>query len=325
MVRLPPVIGLAALALYAPAVSQPANTQQFDTQTQSESLPGAVEGQDVRLRQDGYLRMTVPVLVSGSGPYRFLIDTGADRTAISRDLATRLRLSSGQGTTLHSVTGRSEIGTANVPLLDLSAKQVRDIDAAILDAGNMGADGILGMDSLRSQRILFNFKRNTLTIVPAQQKVLGFRDAIVVTGRIRNGRLVLTKARADRVPATVVVDTGAQVSIGNEALRQKLGRNAKARRGGTVELISVTGEKLVGDYVFVRELEVGGVSLRDLAVVFTDSHAFRQMGLDREPALLLGMNALRGFEKVSIDFARRKLQVVPPENKQTIRALYASR
>ena len=32
------------------------------------------------------------------------------------------------------------------------------IDAPALEASNIGADGMLGIDSLRSQRVLFDFK-----------------------------------------------------------------------------------------------------------------------------------------------------------------------
>src|SRR6185369_14566967 len=55
------------------------------------TAPGAAPGasgvdevtqtQDVTFRTEHDDRMTVPVRVSGSGPYRFLVDTGADRTA----------------------------------------------------------------------------------------------------------------------------------------------------------------------------------------------------------------------------------------------------
>jgi hypothetical protein len=119
-----------------------------------------------------------------------------------------------------------------------------------------------------------------------------------------------------------VVDTGAQISVGNEALRNKLFR--KAKKSGAVELQSVTGAKINGQYMIVRELEVGGVTLKDLPIVFADSHAFARLGLKDRPALLLGMNALRGFEKVSIDFAKKKLRVVLPEESSLTRTRFAS-
>ena len=81
-------------------------------------------------------------------------------------------------------------------------------------------------------------------------------------------------------------------------------------------MLSVTGEQIPGEYMFVNELEMSGVKLQNLAVVFADAHTFKQLKLDDRPALLLGMNALRAFKKVSIDFARRHFRVVLPEHSE---------
>ncbi len=316
---------IAILLLGAgPLHAQTAKTDQYETLGQPEQVDSTTEAKDLAFNRDRHQRMTVPVRVAGSGPYRFLIDTGADRTAISTDLARHLGLRESARATLHTVLGQSQVGTARVPVLDLAAKQVTNVDAALLDAQYMGADGILGLDSLRSQRILFDFKRQTLTIVPSKAR-LRDKDAIVVTGRIRNGRFILADTEADNNKVTLVIDTGAEVSVGNEALHHKLNRRSNLKRSGQVELHSVAGEKLVGDYMILRELEVGEVTMKDLPIVFADSHAFKPLGLADKPALLLGMNALKGFEKVSIDFARRKLRVVLPEESMLRQSLLASR
>lgn len=312
MMRLLPVIGVLLLGAAFPVSAQSVKTQEFEAVGHADSVDRTTQATDLRFRNDGHDRMTVPVRVGGYGPYRFLIDTGADRTAISSALARQLRLDDRKDVKLHSVTGVSDIETANVPILDITAKKVRNIDAALLESEHMGADGILGLDSLRSQRILFDFKNQTLTVVPAETYVREDKDTIVVTAQVRNGRLILTQARAEGTPLTLVVDTGAEVSIGNEALLRKLNRGS-VKRTGPIVLHSVTGETLVGEYTIVRRLTVGGVTLEKLPIVFADSHAFRRLGLDGKPALLLGMNALRGFDKVSIDFYRKKLKVVLPE------------
>jgi hypothetical protein len=78
----------------------------------------------------------------------------------------------------------------------------------------------------------------------------------------------------------------------------------------------VTGDKLAGDYMFVKEVEMGGIGLKNLAVVFAPAHTFKQLKLDDKPALLLGMNAIRSFKKVSIDFARKTLRVIVPQESQ---------
>lgn len=285
----------------------------FDTVQQRHPVDDKTQAQDVKIRTDTSDRMTVAVNVGGTGPFRFLVDTGADRTAISSAVASRLGLDTSASASLHSITGISAVQTATVSNLQLSKTDLSIIDAPVLDAEKMGADGILGTDSLRSQRVMFDFDKNVMTIVPSEQRVAHDDGAIVVTGRLKNGRLIVTNAVADGNLITVIVDTGSEVSIGNEALRTRLGNAGLLKNSGAVELQSVTGDMLPGQYTFVKELKVGDVNLANLAVVFANAHTFQKLGLDKHPALLLGMNALRAFKKVSIDFANKKLRVVMPE------------
>ena len=44
---------------------------------------------------DATRRMSVKVMVGGEGPFSFLVDTGAERTVIARELAERLALVEG--------------------------------------------------------------------------------------------------------------------------------------------------------------------------------------------------------------------------------------
>jgi len=46
----------------------------------------------VDIDEDRAQRMTVPVSIEGRGPFSFVIDTGAERTVLSRKIATRLAL-----------------------------------------------------------------------------------------------------------------------------------------------------------------------------------------------------------------------------------------
>lgn len=304
---------VSALLAGTAAAAQPVAATKLDAVAGIPEIDKTSQTHDVRFKNEQYDRMTVAVRLSGTGPYRFLVDTGADKTAISRQLAGRLNLVSGISASVHSVAGVSTVSTANVPSLELARKDVNIRDAPLLDSVNMGADGILGVDSLSSQRVLFDFEGQTMSIVPSRSAdVVKEPGSIVVKARRKKGRLLMTEATANGRAVVVVVDTGAQVCIGNEALRQKLtARNLSGLR--QVELVSVTGELLSGDYMIVKELVIGGITLKDLAVVFADAHAFRQLDLDKKPALLLGMNAMRAFKKVSIDFANRKFRVVLPE------------
>jgi predicted aspartyl protease len=297
----------------------------FDTVRQRSQVDSTTQADDVKIRKDTSDRMTVPVTVGGTGPFRFLVDTGADRTAISSDVAARLGLDTSVKASLHTLTGMSTVQTATISDLKLSQRDLKIVDAPILEAQNMGADGILGTDSLRSQRVVFDFQKNLMTIVPSEERIPREDGTIVVTGQLRNGRLIVTNAVADGNVITVVLDTGSEVSIGNEALRRRLGNAGLVKSAGAVGLESVTGEILQGEYTFVKRLEVGDVNLANLAVVFADAHTFGKLGLDKRPALLLGMNALRAFKKVSIDFASKKLRVILPETGSLDQVMMAAR
>jgi predicted aspartyl protease len=307
-------VALAMLVSAAPVFAQPVMTK-FDAVSGIPTLDETTQREEVRFETGRDDRMTVPVRLSGVGPFRFLVDTGADRTAISRQLAGRLGLVRGETAALHTVTGVSRVTTADVPALELTRKPVKVRDAPLLDSANMGADGILGVDSLRSKRVEFNFETETLSIVPsAVTERHDDPEAIVIQAARKNGRLVVTDARANGHRLTVVIDTGAELSIGNEALREELVGRGLFDPSKKVELQSVTGAMITGDYMFVSRLEIGGVVMKNLAIVFADAHTFGKLGLANRPALLLGMNAIRAFKKVSIDFASRKFRVVLPES-----------
>jgi predicted aspartyl protease len=259
---------------------------------------------------DGHDRLTVAVHLGGGGPFQFLIDTGSDRTSVSNELARRLGLTERQGAVLHSATGSSRVRMAFLPELYTGRRAVRHIHAPMLAAADIGADGILGIDSLRSQRVLFDFAEGRLSILPGDSPASVDEGAILVRARRREGRLVITDAKVDGEAVSVVIDTGSSVTIGNAALRRKLERRGRIEPLGPIDLISVTGAALRGESTRARSLAIGGARLERMNIVFADAHTFRQLKLDRKPALLLGMNALRAFDQVAIDFAGKTLLLV---------------
>jgi len=314
-----PILTLAIMLASSSALSaQTTNsTTRLDAVSGVPEIDKTSQTEDVSFRNERDDRMTVPVHLSGEGPYRFLVDTGADRSAVSRELADKLRLKSAGGAELHSVSGVSTVNTARVHDLAFTRTPEKSVDAAVLESANIGADGIVGVDLLRSQRIQFDFEKHSMSIVPSRAPDFQVEPGtIVVEARRKNGRLVVSDATANGQPLTIVLDTGSQVTIGNKALLQRLRGRALADPAQRMELLSVTGEKITGDYMFINELTIGGIRLANLAVVFTDAHTFKQLNLDKKPALLLGMNAIRAFKKVSIDFANRKFRVVLPEHSE---------
>lgn len=308
-------------ALVAAAlIGQPAPVGRTPPTTRLEATaqpnPADTAGSDeIRLSVMADDRLTVAVSLGIHGPFRFLVDTGADRTAVSEQLAARLDLPSGSVVRLHSVTGMSQVRTATVKGLRIAARDLPDVIAPLLDANHVKADGILGTDVLRSAQVRFDFKAGLLSIsaAPKRERRTSDPDTIVVQGRRRAGRLIVTEAQIDGQRLTIVLDTGSEISIGNSALRKALGRRGFLRDDKVIELMSVTGEKLTANYMFADRLEIGGLTLTQLGIAFADAHTFKVMDLEKRPALLLGMNALKAFDSVTIDLAAKKLRFTMPE------------
>ena len=137
--------------------------------------------------------------------------------------------------------------------------------------------------------------------------------------------MIVTSAKANGVPLTVVLDTGSEMTMGNAALRRKLEARRRLGPPELVEMVSVTGQKLIGEAFHMKQVEIGDVILKDLVILFSTAPIFRSLELEDKPAVLLGMNAMRAFDKVSIDFARKQLRMVVPEQSSLEGAVMAAR
>jgi hypothetical protein len=110
----------------------------------------------------------------------------------------------------------------------------------------------------------------------------------------------------------VIVDSGLQVSVGNEVLRRLL--TSRRNRFEQIGLVSVTGETFSADYTTVDNLRIGGVLISGMPVAFANAHFFTRMRLTRRPALMLGMDALQMFRRVTVDFPNRRAHFVLPDD-----------
>jgi predicted aspartyl protease len=280
----------------------------------AEPVPEAQPAETLGLAEMATQRMTVPISIGGRGPYRFIVDTGSERTVVSRELAERLGLAAGAPVTVHSMTEVSRVETALVPAMQVGRRIVHGIEAPVLGERALGADGLLGVDSLAAQRVELDFRTNEMTVTRSERRRERWHgDAIVVTARSRFGHLILVDASFDGERVWVILDTGAQVSIANEALRRRLVRRGRLGETVPIEVMSVTGGRRLVDYGVARRVRIGAAEIANLPVGFADVDPFRKLGLLDRPAILLGMDALQLFERVSMDFATREVRLGMPE------------
>ncbi|MFA9200887.1 MAG: hypothetical protein ACEQR8_06810, partial [Cypionkella sp.] len=83
------------------------------------------------------------------------------------------------------------------------------------------------------------------------------------------------------------------------------------RKGSPVTSTDVTGATVSGRLDAGRTLQIGGrtssgrLQLEGLSMIYNDAPAFAALGLADKPAMMLGIEDLRTFDRVAIDFAQR--------------------
>lgn len=306
----------ALLLAVRPAASQP-QLRETPPATSPKIAPAVIDetlevtGEAIAARQIA-TRMAVGVLINGKGPYRFLIDSGADRSVIGAGLAKAIGLEPAGTVTLHDVAGSSRVETMRIESLQVGSSEMFGIRAPALLEQHIGAQGLIGIDALREQRVSLDFVAKTVTVQDPRrpERSLSGTDEIVVTAQRRKGQLILTQATIGRGNLSAVIDTGAQVTIGNSALHARVFGGRKAPKSVQVTLTSVTGQLIQADLAYLPQLRIGQLTLFNVPVAFVDVPPFKLFGLADEPSLLLGTDVLEAFRRVSLDFRNRKVRFV---------------
>lgn len=271
----------------------------------------------VPTRLDRAGRVLAPVMVNGQGPYRFILDTGANRAVLSPRVLEGLRLqlaADGPTVAVHGVTGTALLPAVRIDELRAGEMVLaRDQNVPVLSQTVLAdADGILGIEGLRSARIDIDFVEDRVSIVKSSGRQAARSGFLTIDVSLRHGGLIVVPGRVGKVRVKAIIDTGAERTLGNNALREAL---LLVSRNGAEELTTRVfgatpevgqGTSLVAPTVFLGEAE-----LRDLEVTFGDLHVFRVWDLEHEPALLIGMDLLGTVERLVIDYRRRELQIKP--------------
>lgn len=253
-------------------------------------------------------RIWAPVLINGRGPFRMVLDTGASDSAITAPVAEALGL---VPETSHVVLVQGVAGSAIVPTVHVDSLVVGDLDVSsatlplIADALG-GADGVLGTAGLSDKRIDIDFVRDRITIARShgQHAPIGF----VTLPLERSGPgLLMVAGSVENVRVHAVIDTGAQRSIGNEALRRAL--VSRHAQGTPDQIFDVTTHVQGGEMFESPPIMLGGIEIRGARITYGEVHIFEHWHLTQEPTLLIGMDALGLLKALIIDYRHRELQL----------------
>ena len=255
-------------------------------------------------RIDHIGRVVVAVDVNGQGPFRFIVDTGANYSTISPELATLLKLTPSltDGIVVNGITG-----TAQEPAVDIARLQAGDLvmeslRVPVIWATLMaGAQGILGVADLDNDRLFVDFERNKVQIVRSGRAYLS-DDFVRIPAKRLSGGLVSVDGRVGNVPVVAIIDTGAARSIANKALRDALEAHGRREVVESRDVYGATPTIASGELEKAPLIDFGDLQIGSVSLVFGDFHIFDVWGLKDRPALIIGMDILGTVRALSIDF-----------------------
>ena len=263
------------------------------------------EPTSIAITRQLFEHITAPVTINGLGPYRFMVDTGANVSCVSAELAEKLALPAGRELRVHTIVGARGRPSVVLDRLEIGTRVRKKVQAPVLPMTSFDIDGVLGIDWLKGQRLVMGFAGNTLEITKSRQEASA-KGKVVVPARRKSGQLTIVDADISGRSISAMIDSGSQFSLGNAALRRLIMRldPTAAQRATHVGLISIAGERFSGEQLYLPFIRLGGLNLGNVPVVFSDMPIFKLWDLHETPTIMIGIDLLTQFETVSVDFGR---------------------
>lgn len=175
------------------------------------------------------------VFVEGQGPFRFLLDTGAEASAVSERVAAQVGLRPEYRVEQVTVAG-SQITPAGRARLRVGDSEVPDAEV-LIGGFTAKADGVLGQSFLRHFDYLITRESIEIDAEPIEGQVLPMR--------LRNGSPVVN-ARVDGDARELMLDSGAPAVLLFGSLRQpemqKISTNSGSVYGSRARVLVSLGD-----------------------------------------------------------------------------------
>ena len=307
-----PTLALALWVVVAPLSASHALAQAEAPEPQhiEEVVVSAPEPRYVApTTRDRIGRIWAPVLINGKGPYRLVLDTGATRSAIIQrvvdDAGLPLRA---KPVRLRGVTGSAIVPAVHADTLEFGELVIENATLPIVADAFGGADGVLGGEGMKDKRIHIEFRKDRISIVrshgaaaPAGFSTVPFKYSVSRGMRI--------EIMVGPVRTTALIDSGAQATVGNLALRAALARRRGEHGQYDDAIIGVTEDVQPAARVRIPSIVAGDLLVKNAEILFSDLHIFEHWQLVSKPALIIGMDVLGVLDTLVIDYRRNELQI----------------
>jgi hypothetical protein len=242
-------------------------------------------------------RPVVELSINGSGPYRFILDTGASRTVVADDLIAELKLPAING---------ADSGPVRIDTLGLDTLMMTDVTVArggaMLAGLNGQVRGVLSAQAFPGSLLTLDFIDKRVSVrrgelPPADGRRIFAYDA--------DDPLPRVPVRIDGTEYRLHFDTGAPAGMSLPLARARtLGLEGQLVERGRARV--VTGVFPVFEAPFTGRIELGDFVLPITAISFSDLRPG-----PAPPPGLIGMKLLQDFV-ITLDTRNRRVRFEKP-------------
>lgn len=264
----------------------------------------------------GFVRGTI----DGKGPYWFLVDTGANRSAIDDDVAQALHLIVPGTDKVEGSAGVVEVRRARVKHLQAAGLDARGINATVSDlSGSLAPEGaqiagIIGFDAMRNAAMLYDRRHRRIAFAAKPATLASLQGAAIIFFTLDND-IPLLNAEVNGQPVRLRLDTGASIGDGpnifvnvTEAFYERLRAADPGLRPYTYFTAMGTGGEIRIPVVKARLLKLSRAEVPEPRLIIQPS-----VGYFAGPDAVgfLGAYALAQWPGFIVDYPRRRIILLP--------------
>lgn len=161
-------------------------------------------------------RMTIQCRINGAGPFTMIVDTGSPDIVVDPHIASLLAVHvQSAGTTSGAGNKVIHIGATELSSLSIGSRSFTNVPASVIDLSEIRTklgfarlDGVIGYEIMKRFAVLVDVDSGTLSFQTSRPSSPSSASTTPFTGVIP-----IVRATIDRIPTTVIVDTGDRSSL----------------------------------------------------------------------------------------------------------------
>jgi hypothetical protein len=254
---------------------------------------------------------TIPAFVNGKGPFAFILDTGADGSALYQWFAEKEHLPKGKVRDVDGQTGNVSSPTYSLKTLSADGHEIHNIVAdGLPNRRDTGVEaGVAGNDLMDGTIAIFDFPCRTVEIRPKPVDVHAIvpRESVMVQGgSVPDGTQLTLPVTVGGFEGTAYLDTGSHDTriSPSFAAAAHIDPSSPAFRDGDL-IFGFKSKGTVSRIGPIGTVQFAGITLMHAEARVMDLPVFGMFRPGGPPAMILGMDLMRGYRIVYDHEARQ--------------------